>query len=151
MAYIKNDWVTGDVITADKLNHIEDGIGQIDFDQSEMDERLSSEIAALDEKVHAYVIDHGVSDNFTLYPPTSETVPSSRTTGRVEYTLPDNLKDDWKIGGVVKYEIKNGNNRINAMPVFMFTMDSQTAIRIGFVSPSPVATKIDLAILLVRR
>lgn len=26
MAYVKNDWQTGDIITADKLNHMEQGI-----------------------------------------------------------------------------------------------------------------------------
>jgi len=26
MSYVKNTWATGDVVTADKLNHIEDGI-----------------------------------------------------------------------------------------------------------------------------
>ena len=26
MAYVKNTWTTGDTITADKLNHMEDGI-----------------------------------------------------------------------------------------------------------------------------
>lgn len=26
MAYVKNEWATGDVITADKLNNIENGI-----------------------------------------------------------------------------------------------------------------------------
>ena len=27
MSYTKQTWQTGDIITADKLNHIEDGIG----------------------------------------------------------------------------------------------------------------------------
>lgn len=151
MAYIKNDWETGDVITADKLNHMEDGISQVDFDQAEMDERLTAAIAELDAKTDSYVVDFSATDNFTLYPPTSTTLPSSQPTGRVEYKLPNNLKDDWKIAGVVKYEVTNGNNRINAMPVFMFTMDSQTAIRVGFVSPTQTATKISIAVLLVRR
>lgn len=40
MAYEKNTWVTGDVITAEKLNHAEDGIaagsetGKIEYDAS---------------------------------------------------------------------------------------------------------------------
>lgn len=28
MAYTKQTWVTGDTITAEKLNHVEDGIGE---------------------------------------------------------------------------------------------------------------------------
>lgn len=27
MAYVKNTWTSGDIITAEKLNHMEDGIG----------------------------------------------------------------------------------------------------------------------------
>lgn len=151
MAYSKTDWVDCDVITAVKLNNMEDGISQIDFDQAEMDERLTAAITELDNEMHSYVVDFSVSDTFTLQPPTSTTAPSSQATGRVEYKLPDDLKSDWKIAGVVKYEVKNGNTRINAMPVFMFTMDSQSTIRVGFVSPVQTATRIDMAILLVRR
>ena len=29
MSYVKNTWTTGDVITAEKLNHIEDGVASI--------------------------------------------------------------------------------------------------------------------------
>jgi len=35
MSYEKNTWVTGDVITAEKLNHMEDGIDDITKDSEQ--------------------------------------------------------------------------------------------------------------------
>lgn len=29
MSYIKNTWLDGDIITAEKLNHLEDGVSQV--------------------------------------------------------------------------------------------------------------------------
>lgn len=91
--------------------------------------------------------------NMRLLPVTDDTVPTS-TTGRVDITLPAEYQTDWAIVGVVKYECKNGNTRVDAIRVYEFTMSTQTVMRLGLKTSGTTAKEIDNiagALLLIRR
>lgn len=45
MAYNKNTWQTGDVVTAAKLNHIEDYLESVVITSSEQDEESENEVS----------------------------------------------------------------------------------------------------------
>jgi hypothetical protein len=51
MSYSKQTWVTGDIVTAEKLNHMEDGIAELPYDiVIKLDDYVSNYPA--DEKIH---------------------------------------------------------------------------------------------------
>lgn len=88
-----------------------------------------------------------------LLPVTDDTAPTS-TTGRVDVVLPAEHQTDWAIVGLVEYECKNGNTRVDAIRVHEMTMSGQTVMRLGLKTSGSTNKTIDSiagALLLIRR
>lgn len=90
----------------------------------------------------------------TMYPCTSDSMPSSNSTGRIDITLPEEMQAEWAIKELSKWEVFNGTARVPAMPVFAFSMNGQIVLRTGFVttgSEGKPYTRISGALLLKKR
>lgn len=103
--------------------------------------------------VSAMVHDYGLYESVTLMSITNPAQPGEGN--RITIEMPEALKAEWKIAGLVKWEIKDEyDGRVDAIPVNMFTMNSQTSIRIFFKTTGPsnrVVNRGTIGVLLVRR
>lgn len=103
--------------------------------------------------ISARVHDYGLYESVTLLSITNPAQPGE--SNRITIEMPEELKAEWKIAGLVKWEIKDEfDTRVDAIPVNAFTMNGQTSIRIFFKttgSSSRIVSKGTIGILLVRR
>lgn len=102
---------------------------------------------------HVYLYDFSRTVSGTLYPVTSDVEISNLSTGRFDLSAGD-MTEGWAIGGLPKYEIFNGNTRIDAIPCFMFSLNGQKVLRCGFRTSGTEErpfTKIKGTLLLKRR
>lgn len=112
---------------------------------------LSTSVAHIQDEVeHQFKLwDFNHTINATL-----PVVTSSDAAAKIDIALPSELEDDWKIASLQKYEVKNGTTRINAVPVFQFSMNQQKTLRCGFMTTGSNSESVDSiagALLLMRR
>lgn len=88
--------------------------------------------AYVDSKDPFMLLDFSQSVSGTLLPATSDTAISGASTGRVDITVPEQYQDEWAIASIAKWEIKNGSTRIDAFPMYSFSMNGQKTMRIGY-------------------
>lgn len=67
-----------------------------------------------------------------LLPVTSTTAISGVTTGRVDITVPEQYQADWALASIAKWEVKNGTARVDAFPMYQFSMNGQKTMRVGY-------------------
>lgn len=116
------------------------------------DESLQSQIDALDESFRLYDFQQSVSG--TLLPVTSDTAISGTSTGRIDLDIGAEMAEKWAIASLCKWEIFNGSTRIDAIPMYQFSMETQRKLRVGFRtsgSSSKSFTRLQGALLLKRR
>lgn len=78
------------------------------------------------------LLDFSQQGDGEITPCSSDTLPNSLGTGRIDVTLREDLQADWAIASLAKYEIKNGNTRVPAWPIASFSMNGQTVLRVLF-------------------
>lgn len=82
---------------------------------------------------------------------------SNTSIPNVDVTISDALGVDWAIASLAKYEVHDaasGGNRINVMPICMFSMNAQKTLRIRMMAAGPnskTARRISGAMLLKHR
>lgn len=72
----------------------------------------------------------------------------------VDISISDEMGETWAIASLAKYEVHNGSTRLNAVPVCMFSMNTQKTLRVRMMvagSSSKTMTKISGAIILKHR
>ena len=101
-------------------------------------------------------ITNAINENITLHPLTSDIAPSSPSDGRFTIT-PDfsgNLKGFEIYGGLLKWELSNNGSRVDAVPIFCFSMDNKTSLRVAFKttgSTTKSVNKVQLTIMLRKK
>ena len=129
-----------------------DGVGALKSYIDEGDAALRSEIEALGEAYMLY--DFSQTVNGTLTPVTSDTPISGISTGRVDIDIGAEMAVTWAIASVAKWEVFNEGVRVDAIPMYQFSMEKQRKLRVGYRtsgSTSKPFTKISGALLLKHR
>ena len=88
--------------------------------------------AYVDSKDPFMLLDFSQSVSGTLLPVTSDTAISGASTGRIDITVPEQYQDEWAIASIAKWEIKNGSTRVDAFPMYSFSMNGQKTMRVGY-------------------
>lgn len=95
---------------------------------------------------------YNISQSITLLPVTDPAQPEQQR--RITVSLSEEEASKWMIAGLCSWELKNSGTRAEAIPVYAFTMDNKTSIRICFKTPgtSPVTINSgQVGILLIKR
>ena len=86
----------------------------------------------VDSKDPFMLLDFSQTISGTLLPVTSDTAISGASTGRIDVTVPTEYQDEWAIASIAKWEIKNGSTRVDAFPMYSFSMSGQKVMRVGY-------------------
>lgn len=116
------------------------------------DASLQAQIDALGEPFRLHDFNQSVSG--TLLPITSNTAISGASTGRIDIDIGEEMAVNWAIASVSKWEIFNGSTRVDAVPMYSFSMQQQRVLRMGFRTSgtsNKAFTKIQGALLLKHR
>lgn len=116
------------------------------------DRALQFQIDGLGEPYRLYDFNQTVSG--TLFPVTSNTGITGTETGRIDIDIGESMAADWAIASMCKWEIFNGSTRVDAFPMYEFSMQQQRILRVGFRTSgteNKTFTKIQGALLLKHR
>lgn len=102
---------------------------------------IEEQMAQVQEKTeNAYrLYDFSYIANGKLYPITSNNIPESKSTGKFEILLPEHMQNEWAIESLAKWEVFDSEIRINAVPVFSFSMHEQRVLRVGLMTTGNAA------------
>ena len=137
---------------ADKFVN-EDGVNAVKIYIDEKDADLQSQIDALGEPFR--LMDFSQTLNITI--PSVTTDVSNTSIPNVDIVITGETADDFAIASLSKYEVYDattGGNRINVMPICMFSMNGQKTLRVRMMcagTSSKSAKRIQGAILLKHR
>lgn len=98
------------------------------------------------------LMDFSQNISATLPSVTSDVVNTSIP--NVDVSISDTMGQTWAVASLAKYEVYNGSTRLNAIPVCMFSMNTQKTLRVRMMvagTSSKAMTKIQGAILLKHR
>ena len=108
----------------------------------------------IDNRTDTMLFDFGLDLDKTILSVTS-TASQDSVANAIDAKMPADLHEDWKIAGLVKWELKDASGkRIEAMPTTVFTMDGQTTMRMWFRTPgseNKVVKRFSGAMLLTKR
>lgn len=116
------------------------------------DSGLQQQIDALGEPFRLYDFSQNISG--TMYPMSSDTAISGNSSGRVDIDIGATMAENWAITSLAKYEVFNGSTRIDATPMYSFSMSGQRILRVGFRTSGTTNkqfTKVQGALLLKHR
>lgn len=95
------------------------------------------------------------TQNLNVSIPSVMTDISNTSIPNVDVSISEELGANWAIASLAKYEVFDGsNNRLNVMPICMFSMNTQKTLRLRMMAAGPnskAARKISGAILLKHR
>ena len=137
---------------ADKFVN-EDGVNAVKLYIDDNDADLQSQIDALGEPFR--LMDFSQTLNITI--PSVTTDISNTSIPNVDITITGETADNFAIASLAKYEVYDattGGNRLNVMPICMFSMSGQTVLRVRMMcagTSSKSAKRIQGAILLKHR
>lgn len=96
--------------------------------------------------------DYTVNRNITLLPITDSTHPGEQS--RITFKLTEEEKSKWMIAGICSWELSNSGQRVEAIPIYVFTMENKTSIRMCFKTSGNTPVNINhanIGILLIKR
>ena len=117
---------------------------------------LDSVVQLVDEleaEKHFFLYDFAEEYDSKTILPISDTTPITGS-NRFNVTIPENLQADWKVASLLKWELFNGNTRVDGVLCYQFTMGGQTQLAAAFKTSgnaSASITKFSGEILLLKR
>lgn len=138
---------------ADKFLNLDDAVPAIKVYVDDKDADLQSQIDALGEPFR--LMDFQQTLNVTI-PSVTQDISNIRIPN-VDVTITGTVAENFAIASLARYEVYDnisGGNRLNVMPICVFSMSGQTVLRVRMMAAGPdskVARRIQGAILLKHR
>lgn len=128
-------------------------IAQAIADADQQISNVNDLIAELEAEEHFYLYDFAEEYEAKTVLPISDSTPVTGS-NRFSITIPENLQADWKVASLLKWELFNGNTRVDGILVYQTTMGGQTQLAAAFKTSgdaSASVTRFSGEILLLKR
>ena len=103
-------------------------------------------------EVTAMIKNYVVNQNIPLLPVTSNIQPGEPA--RITFKLTEEEKSKWMVAGICSWELSKAGQRVEAIPIYAFTMENKTSIRMCFKTSGNTPVNVDhanIGILVIKR